>query len=78
MYPWEPKKWTENSMLYFIVAFKKAVGKWYDWSTKLTREICNSIEVDLPINLNGEIDFDYMNDYIASFKKKVLVNSKVI
>lgn len=69
MYPWNPELWNENSMLYFIVAFKKAVGKWYDWSTKLTRDICNSLEIELPVDDNGNIDYKYMSDYILAQKK---------
>ena len=69
MYPLNEKFWNENTMLYFIVAFKKAVGKWFDWSTKLTREICNSLKVELPVDEEGNIDFKYMNDYISAQKK---------
>lgn len=69
LYPYNKDVWTENSLLYFIAVFKKAAGDKFDYSVKFTRNIVSDLIVKLPINLKGEIDFQYMENYISCLKK---------
>ena len=71
MYPLNPELWNEDKILYFIVALKKSVGRWFDWATKFTREICSELEVDLPIDQEGKIDFKEMERVIQSAKNGI-------
>lgn len=72
MYPWNPEHWTENACLYFISAFKKAIGSNFDYATKFNRDIANNIKVQLPVTANGNIDFIYMENHIKQLKEAVV------
>ncbi|MCL1143593.1 N-6 DNA methylase [Shewanella gaetbuli] len=72
MYPLDEEKWTEDSLLYFVVALKKASGDQFDFNNKFTRQIVNKIKVKLPINNKGEIDFVMMENLVRAIKKDSL------
>lgn len=65
MYPYD-NKWTKNSMLFFLTAFKKAAHLLgFDYVNKFTREIAKEIVVKLPV-INNELDYKGMEKYIES------------
>lgn len=64
MYPWNPEKWNRQSLLYFISCMKKSAGNMYSYSIKFTRDIVNNLEVELPVDSQGKIDFQYMSDHM--------------
>lgn len=75
MYPYQKDKWNEKCCLYFMTAFKKAIGNNFDYATKFNREIANNLDVILPImtdeNNNPIIDKNnvYHNKgYIPDFE----------
>lgn len=72
LYPHNPRLWNENSLLYFISVFKKAAGNHFDYSIKFTRDIVSKLIIKLPITSNGEIDFNYMDNFINSCKKNII------
>ncbi|NFI83072.1 hypothetical protein FDA36_02665 [Clostridium botulinum] len=74
LYPYKPELWSENSLLYFISAFKKASGTSFDYSIKFNREIVSDLVVKLPILPNNEIDFKFMENYIDALKKISIKN----
>lgn len=74
LYPYNPELWSENSLLYFISAFKKASGTAFDYSIKFNREIVSNLVVKLPILPDGEIDFEFMESYINALKKMAIKN----
>ncbi|MFH4860901.1 N-6 DNA methylase [Vibrio diabolicus] len=72
MYPLTPDLWNENSLLYFVVCLKKAAGDQFDFNNKFTRKIVEKIKVKLPIDVNGEVDFDFMETLSIAIKKELL------
>lgn len=66
------KKWTKDSYLFLTTVFKsRARDLNYNYVNKFTRESASKIVVKLPINDIGEIDFEYMENYIANLENKV-------
>lgn len=61
--------WNENSLLYFVTAFKKSASGRFNYGNKFTRSIASEMMVSLPKTNNGEIDFAYMENYISAQKK---------
>lgn len=60
-------KWQEKRYLFFLTAFKKsAVLHGFDYAYKFTREIAAAMEVLLPVDIHGEPDWAYMDEYIHS------------
>ena len=76
VYPLNKEKWTQNSLLYFLTLFKKCAKGRFDYATKFNRAIALEMVVSLPIKNNEEIDYDYMEKYIA-VQKKIAIKSVV-
>lgn len=63
--------WTKYSLLYFTFIFKaRAKTKGFDYGNKFRRDIASKLDVLLPVNDYGEIDFEYMEKYMKSVEKK--------
>lgn len=56
---------TKRKAMYIITAFKKAVNGRYDYGTKFNRDNAAQTFIQLPITPTGDIDWDYMEKYIA-------------
>ena len=70
MYPYD-NKWTKNSMLFFLTAFKKAAHLLgFDYVNKFTREIAKEIVVKLPV-INNELDYKGRS-FIENIKQRTL------
>lgn len=64
--------WTKESLLFFVSSFKKsALIKGFDYGNKFKRDIAKKIKVKLPIDSNGEPDWQYMENYIHNIENKV-------
>lgn len=72
LYPYQKNIWKENSLLYFITAFKKTSGNQFNFSIKFNREIVSEMMVKLPTFTNNEIDFLFMENFINGIKKLLL------
>lgn len=73
MYPYSDK-WTDKSMIYFMIVFKKcAIEKGFDYENKFTREIANDIRVSLPAIDENTPDFEYMSSYISDIEAKQII-----
>lgn len=71
MYP-KNERWTENSLLFFLVAFKKAAFlQGFDYVNKFTRELASNLTIKLPV-LENNIDFEYMETYIENMQYKTV------
>ncbi len=70
MYPLDVNKWSENSLLYFVVCLKKASGDQFNFNNKFTREIVKKIKVKLPVDDKGNIDFNFMQNLVNAVKKE--------
>ncbi len=60
VYPKEPEKWTKESLLYFVVKFRKVTAGRFDYATKFNRAIAIELKVSLPVTESDEIDYNYM------------------
>lgn len=70
------EKWTEMSLLFFVAIFKrKAIDSNYDYVNKFTRDSARKLEIKLPVDSMGEIDFPYMESYMR--KTELTVKDKL-
>ena len=75
LYPY-CNKWSENSLLYFISCFRKSASGLFNYGNKFTRVIASKMNVNLPITKNGDIDYDFMENFVSAQKK--LIAKKLI
>ena len=68
VYPKEPKKWSKESLLYFVVNFRKVTAGRFDYATKFNRKIAMELEIRLPVTANGDIDFPFMENRIRELE----------
>lgn len=78
LYPYKPELWKENSLLYFISAFKKASGNQFSYATKFNRDIVSNLVVKLPMTLTNNINYEFMDDFMNVQKKLTLSNDKIV
>ncbi|WP_085829565.1 restriction endonuclease subunit S [Clostridium massiliodielmoense] len=71
MYPYSDK-WNKYSLNYLIVLLRKQTKGNFDYSTKMNRELISNMIVQLPVNSNVEIDFEYMEKYIRGIEKRAI------
>ncbi len=68
MYP-KTDDWNRLSLIYLTAILRKKTSGLYDYSTKMTREIILSMEIELPVKSDGEIDYKYMEDCISEIEE---------
>lgn len=79
LYPYEDNKWNKYSYLFLVTLFReKAKRLNYDYVNKFTRESAKEIKLKIPIDINGEIDYKYMEKYMISLEKKTNISMKKI
>lgn len=66
MTPIIQEQWTENCCLFFISNLRHEIDGQFDWDHKLN--VMSDIQVPMPY-LNGEIAFDFMENYIEEVKR---------
>ena len=69
MYPLNNIEWSENALLYFLSVFKKQASGRFDYATKFNRKIAADMVIKLPITEDGNIDFEFMENFIQAQKK---------
>lgn len=57
---------TDNQYLYFVVAISKKIYGNYEWTNKAGWERIKNNEISLPINTDGKIDWDFMENLISA------------
>lgn len=73
MYPIGKYKdcWNKYSLLFFLSIFKKQANNLnYDYVNKFTRESAKLIFIKLPVDKNGNPDFEYMSNYMKSLQNQ--------
>lgn len=66
------KYWSKESLMFFAVSFRKsALTKGFDYSNKFRKDIAIKLKVRLPIDADGNPDWQYMKDYMRSIETKV-------
>lgn len=56
--------------LFLIAALEKVIRKYYDWSNKAGWNKIKELSISLPVNMSGEIDFNYMESQIQGIEQK--------
>lgn len=74
VYPKEPGRWNQESLLYIVSVFRKMTFGRFDYATKFTRKIASELELLLPVDKNGSLDFAYMSAFIKIQQKLVIKN----
>ena len=71
MYPKKYQdKWSKYSMKFFEVSFhSRANTLGYNYVNKFTRDLANNMSIKLPIDKNGEPDWNYMESYMKHIEK---------
>lgn len=63
--------WTENTLMYLTVTFRKSAVGLFNYGNKFTREIAKKMVVSIPINQDNSVDYDFMDKFISAQKKLV-------
>lgn len=69
LYPLNDVAWSENALLYFLTLFKKQAAGRFNYATKFNRKLASEMIVQLPVDKDGNIDFDFMEKFIEIQKK---------
>lgn len=65
-------KWNEKSYLFFISVFRsRAIGLNFDYVNKFTREDAKKMTIKLPVDINGNPNFAYMEEYMQNLESAV-------
>lgn len=68
-------KWNKNNLLFFASCFKaNALSKGFDFGNKFRRDIASKMKVLLPVTLNKEPNFEFMENYINNYIPKAKAN----
>ena len=70
MYPITEHKWTLKELLYFVSYLRLAAGDGWSYANKFTRDKVSKLDMLLPITSAGDIDFDFMENYITAIEKQ--------
>lgn len=60
---------TENIALYIISSMKKSFANFVWGQQSFALDVISEIPVELPVDVHGNIDFEYMSQYIQAIKK---------
>lgn len=74
------KELNENEYLYLLTSLQKIIRNNYNWTNKAGWERIKLLEIELPVNESGEIDFNYMDSFISRCKADYVnkINTKLI
>ena len=65
--------WNRFRLLYFVPAFKKAAANKFDYGNKFNRAITTEMYVTLPVTINSEIDFEFIDNFIVELEAQRIV-----
>lgn len=65
--------WNRFRLLYFVAAFKKAAANKFDYGNKFNRAITTEMYVTLPVTINSEIDFEFIDNFIVDLEAQRIV-----
>ena len=65
--------WNRFRLLYFVAAFKKAATNKFDYGNKFNRAITTEMYITLPLTLNSEIDFEFIDNFIVELEAQRIV-----
>ena len=59
---------------YFVGAIRKALSQKYSWGDSISKTKIKKDTISLPVNNQGNIDFQYMESYIKAIQKLTIKN----
>lgn len=62
----------EKAMFFLCAVIAKSLRGRFDFGHKLRASQSHDIKIPLPINKNGQIDFDFMESFISAVQKEVI------
>ena len=65
--------WNRFRLLYFVAVFKKAAANKFDYGNKFNRAITTEMYVTLPVTINSEIDFEFIDNFIVELEAQRIV-----
>lgn len=65
---------TEKAQLFIVSAIKSALSHKYTWGDSISKSKIKSDKIMLPVTDSGNIDFEYMEEYITAIEKTVMGN----
>lgn len=65
------KHFSKSNSMFFIASINQAFQT-FSWGSKFDIKIINNSKIQFPINSAGEIDFEFMNDFIKAIEKLVI------
>lgn len=60
--------------LFMVSAIYKSLKPLYTWGDSILKKKIQVDKVSLPVNKNGEIDFDFMKNFISAQEKLAIKN----
>ena len=64
------KKYSKKVMLFMSVVFSKALKGKFDYAHQFRQKSLPSVVIKLPVTPAGDIDFDFMENYITAIEKQ--------
>ena len=68
----QSKQLNEKNAQYLITAIKKVIVNKYSYNEKATKIALKNTYIELPVNRDGNIDYEYMEKYIEAIEKNVI------
>ena len=72
LYAYNKELTSKERLLYIVALFKKSTNNRFNYANKFNRIIASNLFIKLPININNEIDFNFIDTYITAVKKLVI------
>lgn len=65
---------TENIQLFLVSALKNCLRNTYSWNDSISFKKIQKDEIGLPITSSGDIDYEFMENFISAYKKMAIQN----
>ena len=64
----------KNIALFLKTIFERHFKRFYNWSNKITSKVLEKTKIKLPTTQNGEIDWQYMENFMKNIEKEAIVD----
>ncbi len=66
-----------NICLFFVVILQKAIFDFFDWYNKALWDRVKERKISLPVNNNGEINFEFMENFIKGIRQEMMKHVEI-
>lgn len=63
---------SRDALFYLATVIEKCVKRYFSYDEKCTWDKVKEKEISLPVNIHGDIDYDYMDQYMKKIKQRVV------